>query len=266
MTACVVVLSRYIPNLAVFDRLLSERPALQSHLWLYQRLLARDEDEAEDIIEDHRENHSRAETCDQLLLGTLLALKRDLAAGRILREDGDFVASALREIIDDLRGESDANDGSEAGEGPRVLLIGFPVRDKLDEIALELLGAMLREEPCKLEILSPEMLVGERIAEVVARRPAAVCIPSLPPGDLTATRHACKRLRARVPGLPVIVGRLSASKSPARSQDLLRAAGARHVAVSLEELRDFLRPVVRDARRALTTDEPVTDTELAAVQ
>src|SRR5690606_10401694 len=53
MTACLVVLSRYIPELAVLDRLLSEGPALQPHLSLYQRLLARDEEEAEDIVESY---------------------------------------------------------------------------------------------------------------------------------------------------------------------------------------------------------------------
>ena len=99
LTACLVVLSRYIPELAVFDRLLSERPALLPHLWLYQRLLARDEDEAEDVVEQHLESHSLAETCDELL-GTLITLKRDVAAGRIMADEADFVASALSEIVE----------------------------------------------------------------------------------------------------------------------------------------------------------------------
>src|SRR5690606_30056655 len=98
MTACIVVLARYIPELAFFERLLSEGPALKPHLSLYQRLLARDEDEAEDIVEAFCEKHSLAETCDELVLGTLLALKRDLAANRIMQDDGDFVASVLEEI------------------------------------------------------------------------------------------------------------------------------------------------------------------------
>ena len=61
LTVCLVVLSRYIPELAVFDRLLSERPALLPHLWLYQRLLARDEDEAEDVVEQHLEPVTRSQ-------------------------------------------------------------------------------------------------------------------------------------------------------------------------------------------------------------
>src|SRR5690606_31294577 len=117
----------------------------------YQRLLARDEDEAEDIVEAYRAEHTLAETCDELLLGTLLALKRDLAANRIMQNDGDFVASALEEIVDTLAAERDddedaAADGSSRPPGPCPRLIGLPVRDRLDELALELLALLLRKE------------------------------------------------------------------------------------------------------------------------
>jgi hypothetical protein len=272
ITACLVVLSRYIPELAAFDRLLSEQPALQPHLWLYQRLLARDEDEAEDIVEEHREGHSLSETCDELLLGSLLALKRDLAAGRVISEDGEFVESALREMVDEMVESLDsemARSGDAAGVLARqppepVLLIGMPVRDTLDAIALEVLGLLLREVHCTFEILSPETLIGERIAEVEARKPAAVCIASLP-GDLMATRHVCKRLRARLPELPLIVGRLlNSRKAPERSCRLLKAAGAQHVASTLEELRDLLRQVVRNARPGATAEELQLNPGLAA--
>ena len=263
LTACLVVFSRYVPELATFDRLLSERPALQPHLWLYQRLLARDEDEAEDIIEEYREDHSLSEACDQLLLGSVLALKRDLAAGHVAADDSDFVQSALREIIDELDESLDnetARPADADDEPPRqaskpVLLIGMPVRDMLDDLALQLLGVMLREVHGTLEILSAETLIGERIAEVEARKPAAVCIVSLP-GDLMATRHMCKRLRARLPDLCLVVGRLlNSRKAPERSCRILKGAGAQHVVSTLEELRDLLQQVVRGARPGATAKE-----------
>ncbi len=247
LTVCLVVLSRYIPELAVFDRLLSERPALLPHLWLYQRLLARDEDEAEDVVEQHLKGHTLAETCDELLLGTLTTLKRDLAAGRIMADEADFVASALSEIVDDLLQSPRADDEpAPPRAGKPVPLIGFPVRDKVDEIALQLLRVLLRDEPCELEVLSAEMLSGERVARVETQRPAAVCLTSLPPGDLTALRHACKRLRARQPEIKLIVGRLGAAKKTARSAELLRAAGAQEVISTLTELRDAVQRLVRE--------------------
>ena len=249
MTACLVVLSRYIPEMAVLDRLLSEGPALQPHLMLYQRLLAGDEDEADDIVEAYCEQHSLAEACDELLAGALLALKRDLVAGRISSSDGAFVATALEEIIDELpRGErGEEGEGAEHG---RVLVTGFPVRDRLDALALELLAVLLRDEPCDVEILSPETLVGERIAKVEAGKPAAVCVLSLPPGDLTASRQAAKRIRARVPGVPIVAGRLGRYGAPPRSRDRLREVGVRDVEFSIARLAEVLRPIVRDAARS----------------
>ncbi|MBN1239644.1 MAG: AI-2E family transporter [Gammaproteobacteria bacterium] len=262
ITACIVVLSRYVPEMSLFDRLLSERPALQPHLSLYQRLLARDEDEAEDIVDEHLARTSLIETCDALLLGTLLALKRDLAAGRVSQEDGEFVQSALREIVDDLPHE-EPPDG-EAIEPRRtgsVLLIGFPVRDPLDEIVLLLVAATLRHEPCRLEILSADMLIGERIADVEARKPAAVCVPSLPPGDLTVTRHACKRLRTRLPGLKIVVGRFGVRGRTERSNKLLKASGANRVEDNIVDLHDVLRRIARDAWQAASAQERTADVE-----
>jgi hypothetical protein len=240
MTVCLVVFARYIPTLAVFDRLLSDQPVRQLHLWLYQRLLSGDEDEAEAIIEKYRSEHTLAETADELLLGTLVALNGDLAAGRVTIEEGNFVASMLHEIVDDL-----ASTASEAGEdqapparaGTALRLIGFPARDKLDEIALNILRVLLLEESCELEVLSPDCLVGERVAAVEARKPAAVCVTSLPPGGLTATRHAFKRLRARMPGLKVIIGRLGAPQASARSAERLHSGGPEQVAATFAELK-----------------------------
>jgi predicted PurR-regulated permease PerM len=243
LTVCLVVLARYIPALAIFDRLLSDRPVLESHLLLYQRLLSHDEDGAEDIVERHLAEHSLTETCEELLLGTLLALKRDIEAGRITADEGGFVVNGLREMVDDL--PATADERSPRPEGS-VALMGFPVRDALDEVALHILRALLRSERCEIQVLSAELLVGERIAMVEAQRPAAICMVSLPPGDLTALRQACKRLRLRHPSFELIVGRLGMPEAPARSTEVLLSAGANRVLTTLADVRDAARHAARN--------------------
>src|SRR5690606_411361 len=200
----------------------------------------------------------------------LLALKRDLAANRILRDDGDFVASALEEIIDELPvdGTDEDGDAGEAGEVPAQCPrgIGMPVRDTLDELSPQPLAVLLRTARGDFEILPSEALLGEKIAEVEAKRPAAVCVLSLPPGDLTATRHAAKRLHARVPSVAVIVGRLGAGAAPERSRRLLRTAGIRDVGFSLQKLEELLGPIVRGAARAANGVPADTEPELSAAR
>ncbi len=247
LTVCLVVLGRYIPAFAIFDRLLSDRPVLEAHLLLYQRLLSRDEDGAEDIVERHLGEHSLTETCEELLLGALIALKSDLDAGRITANESDFVAKGLREMVEDLPAAPDDERGPTRAANSAAV-IGFPVRDTLDEVALHILRVLLQSERIEIDVLSADLLLGERVAAVEAKLPAAVCMASLPPGDLTALRHSCKRLRVSHPNVvQIVVGRLGLREAPARSTELLHTAGANQVHATLAELRDAVRQIARNA-------------------
>ena len=53
LTACLVVLGRYVPPLEFLEVLLGDEPALSTNVTFYQRLLAHDQDEATDLIEQH---------------------------------------------------------------------------------------------------------------------------------------------------------------------------------------------------------------------
>src|ERR1043166_7703389 len=51
LTMCLLVLGRYVPNLEVLGVLLGDEPALDPEINFYQRLLARDQDEATALVE-----------------------------------------------------------------------------------------------------------------------------------------------------------------------------------------------------------------------
>jgi hypothetical protein len=73
-------------------------------------------------------------------------------------------------------------------------------------------------------------LTGELLDRVAERRPAAVCIATIPPGGLAHTRYLCKRLRSRFPDLKILVGRWGThditTTEPAREATPDRAAAA----------------------------------------
>ena len=152
ITACLVVLSTYVPALASIGRLLGERPALKPHESLYQRLLARDVDEARGIVARYRKEHSLDEAC-QLVLDALLALKRDLQADRIPADDGVFVIDNLGKSIEALR-THDAPAAYDPTAPPPVLLMGVPGNDPLDALVLELARVLLREEPATPRVVT----------------------------------------------------------------------------------------------------------------
>jgi predicted PurR-regulated permease PerM len=238
MTACLVVLSSYVPALGAIGRLLGQRPALRPHETLYQRLLARDAGEAGAIVMRCREERSVDEAL-QLVLDTLLALKRDLQAGRVSAEEGAVVIGGLRELLDGLAGENRATDTP-------VVIMGAPGRDPLDAVVLELTRVLLRDEPLTLEVLSTDLMSGEALLAIEQGMPAAVIVPSIPPAGLTPARQLCMRLHARLPELPIVAARLGDPESEfADRAELLEAAGCAEVAASLTSLKNAAQRIVR---------------------
>ena len=182
-----------------------------------------------------------------VLLEALLALKRDLQAGRVAPEEGEVVVSGMHDLLDEL-GSADRKADEEAPERP-VLMMGVPGRDPLDAVVLELARVLLREEPMTLEVLSPDLMTGEALAAIEEKAPAAVVVPSLPPAGLAPARQLCMRLRARVPALTIVAARLGDPESEAGDRvALLETAGCANVAVSLPALKSTLQSIARSAR------------------
>ena len=81
-----VVMGKYIPQLAFLHVLLGDQPVLLPHERLYQRLLASNRDEADDLLEDALREQARVEVCDTIILPALRLAQDDhdrgSAAGR----------------------------------------------------------------------------------------------------------------------------------------------------------------------------------------
>jgi hypothetical protein len=92
----------------------------------------------------------------------------------------------------------------------------------------------------EMEVMSVEVLSAELVSLAGEKEPALVCIGALPPGGLAHTRYLCKRLRARLPGARIVVGRWGLKGHVAQNQELLREAGADQVETTLTETRDHL--------------------------
>ncbi|MBA3775287.1 MAG: AI-2E family transporter, partial [Betaproteobacteria bacterium] len=102
LTVCVVVLGKYVPFLNFFDTLLGDRPALEAHVSFYQRMLARDQDEAAEIARNHFGEHSLEETYDQLLIPALAHAKRDVAGDYLSEDDQQFVLEGTRAVVEEI--------------------------------------------------------------------------------------------------------------------------------------------------------------------
>src|SRR5262249_4584280 len=101
-----------------------------------------------------------------------------------------------------------------------------------------------------LHLLSVDSLSSEVVSAIEKDPPALVIIASLPPGGLAQARYLCKRLRARFPELPVLVGRWGLTENQDQARKRLLAAGATDVAFTLDASRAQVMPIVQLAGHA----------------
>jgi predicted PurR-regulated permease PerM len=243
LTVCLGVLSKYVPHLAFVGILMGDEPALQPHTSYYQRLVAKDDDEAAALVDEYLETHTRDEVYDDLLLPALTAAKRDRAQDALTDEDVRFVVQATGAIVEELGMRQPPADVPVAAEGdpraalPPVRLLGCPARDAVDALALEMFRQALDATRYTLEVVSPEVLTAEVLSLVEQQGVGLICIAALPPGASAPTRYLCKRLRARFPALKIVVGRWGFTGNRHEDRRRLLAAGADEVALSLRETR-----------------------------
>jgi methylmalonyl-CoA mutase cobalamin-binding subunit len=169
-----------------------------------------------------------------VLLPVLLHVVRDRGRGRIDDAEERAVVAAVREIVDE-QGEPAALPGAAMS---RIAVFGCAARSEADVAALHMLRELLAPSGIDLEIGSAGRLSAELVHEVRERGVGVVVVASLPPGGLAQARYLCKRLRATVPELKIVVGRWSAPEDAADVRATLIAAGADTVGTRLLEIRD----------------------------
>jgi predicted PurR-regulated permease PerM len=250
LTVCLVMLGRYVPQLEFLAILLGDEPALDPGVSFYQRLLARDQDEAEDLVLEHLKTGTEESVYDAMLIPTLRAAKLSRGRGEITEADERYVLQAIREIVEDLgdRRESASADAKEAGgaepvevgSGPAIAIFGCPAHDEADRAALEMLKNLLDPVRWNLEVIAPATLTAELLDQVAEKQPALVCLAATPPGGLAHTRYLCKRLRARFPDLKILVCRWDYQAGKQANPGQLLDAGADSISATLLETRQQL--------------------------
>jgi len=244
MTVCLVVLGRYVPGLRIFDQMFGERAAVNPAVRLYQRLLARDEEEAEELVEDFLKESSAIETADNLIIPAVALVRHDLAHDQIDETDAERMSEMLQDLVEDIidQGKNKPDATVEAEGDERPLVVGVAAHSEEEAVLLNLLNAVCRDVPCRVEILSSKLLQSERLAAIAERSPELVIVSALPPGDLPYARQLCKRLKAAGSARRVVVARWGHAKSVDRSPQL-RAAGADDVVSTMAELEPMIQTV-----------------------
>lgn len=242
MTVVLVVFAKHVPDLAFVGVLAGDDAPLEPDVAYYQRILAGDQDEAVDIVEEYAKTHPLADLFDAVLVPALARARADRARDALTAEEARLVVERTGEVLDTL--EEDvipavaARDASAGAPAPRpVDILAWPARDEADALALRMLGILAR--PVARVQAGPAGTLAAELLDLVAERaPDAIVVGALGPGGLTHARYLVKRLHQRFPDARLVVGRWGAAGEEDQARGLLLEAGAGDVGFTVAEARD----------------------------
>jgi hypothetical protein len=241
LTVCLVVLGKHVRRLEYLGVLLGDEPPLEPELVLYQRLLAGDEEEAQEILEKRFQSAPRAQVFDDLVLPTLLLAGRDRARHQISEPDHQFVVRTTRVLVDDFPVTAAAPKGVVGGDDlgasatPPQRVLGVSARSLTDEIIWEMLAQLFDPKRVAVQSVGSAYLASDVASTATALAPDVVCVVSIPPGGIVQARYICRRLRAKLPTTPIVVIRPGVQDGSRERAEKLTADGATCVAFTLQD-------------------------------
>jgi predicted PurR-regulated permease PerM len=262
LTICLVVLGKYVAPLRFLDVLLGAEPALGRTLHFYQRLLARDQDEAAELADEYLQHQPLEALYDEVLVPALVLAGRDRERRALAAADERFLLNAVREIIDNQDAPPPPEGLPPCASGKRLVL-ARPARSEADELALAMFRQLLEPLGCAVEVQSLKALAAELLDHAGKSCPFLVAIAAMPPGGLSQARYLCRRLRHHCPHTKVLVGRWGQQERGEETRARLRQAGADLVGLTLRESRDQVLGLIQ-AGAPLPSPEAAARPEPAA--
>ncbi len=175
LTVILVVLGKYVPELHFLEVLLGDEPVLSTDVMFYQRLVARDLDEAAELAEEYVGGHPPEAVYEDVLLPALLHAKRDRERGELEADNYEFVLQGIRDAEEDLTAAL-AEHVKEVPGANKAIALGCPGRDEADELALAMLAQMMHLSGYSLEVVSSKKLTAEVLAHLEQETPPVVVI------------------------------------------------------------------------------------------
>ena len=242
MTVCIAVMGRYIPELGYLNVLLGVEPVLSPPARFYQRLIAMDNEEAEDLAEDYANEHGLAGLHECVVIPALALAERDRHGNALDEEHSRFVFDTAREIVEYVEDRRPGADKPAPNvvhrPAPPVCIVA--AHDEADHVAGLALARVLAAPDFTPRVVPFPLLAAEVLEQIAAQACKVVCISAIPPNAAMPAGYLCKRLKQRFPELKVLVALWTAENSD-KAQARLRQAGIDEVATRLPDVVARLR-------------------------
>ena len=268
LTLCLVVLGRHVERLAFLDVMLGDRPALTPVQNFYQRMLAGDTDEALSQAEMLLKERSLTSYYDEVALKGLRLAATDAERGVLPADRLERLRNAASGLVTDLsavpdqdpdpKGATDPAGGEAANPAPPrepAPAIPLPPREQragawaseqpvlclagrgpLDETASAMLAQLLTKHGLGARVVPHEASSREQVGHLDPTGVAMVCISYLDiSGSPAHLRYLLRRLRQRMPGVPLLVGLWPEGEAVLTDKAQARMVGADYFTASLHD-------------------------------
>jgi predicted PurR-regulated permease PerM len=258
LTVCLLVIGRHVPQLSFLDTLLGNEPVFEPKKRVYQRLLAGDQEEAAELLEDYLAHQPLIEVYDSVLIPALALAETHWHRGELDDGHHKFILQSLKETIHDWGDSQQEMQSNEVIEVPNEIdgdsnlidersaptpcILCLPAHDEADEIAGMMFSHLAEIEGCRVQTISAAVGVGELLNVVEQRQPDVICISATPPAAATHARYLCKRLHSRFPRLHLVVGLWNAQGDLSKAKE--RIACAATVVATLADARQIVRLLI----------------------
>jgi methylmalonyl-CoA mutase cobalamin-binding subunit len=271
LTVLIAVTGKYVPQLEFLNIMLGDEPALEPKYRFYQRLLADDVEEADDLLTEYLADKPVVAVYDEVVLPAMSLAEGDWHRDRLDVHKQAAIRQAIRDLVEevgdrprkisDVKAEADKAEKATAEGTPydRCVLC-IPARDPADEISAMMMAQMLEHHGYCSEYVSVEKLASEYIELVEKKNVQVVVVSALPPAAVTHARYIVKRLRTRFPELKIVVGLWTVTNTLERAKQRLESAGTTlvvgSIAGALEQIRQTVQPLLVAETAAVTPAAP----------
>ncbi len=260
LTVCLIVLGRYVPQLKFLEVVLGDEPVLTGAQRFYQRLLARDREEAESIAQTHRKEKSLVSVYETIFIPALRLAEQDYQIDALDDDTRRFVFRSTKDLIEDFGVFAEEESLlAPPGEnriplqanrsGARIACIA--ARSGPDELVAMMLVQLLHHSGYNATELA-ERRVEDVLAAVAREECGVACVSTLTAFAVPQARTLCRRLQAANSSLRLVMGLWGLEEGEEKAREQLGGCPA-EVCVTLEDALAEIRKLA-EAPEAVERD------------
>ena len=276
LTVCLVVLGRHVPQLQFLDVILGSEAVLEPEQRFYQRLLAGDPEEATEQAEEFLKEGRLVDFYDRVALEALALAEYDRARGSLDAERQALVLDGVSTVVENLSDHEEGPEaagaaeeeeaaaeeaagedvGEAAGQAPPAaagggLALCIAARSQLDEAAAVILAGLLERQGLQVRVHSGRDVAGGNLNRIDSSGVRLVWLSCMSAQSFIRARYLVRRLRRRMPGVPILFGFWTLTAADIDRRD---PTGA-------DATADSFRAAVERTRRVLEPAAPPADVE-----